>query len=425
MAIIRYIPKWIVLVALLPCAVAAWGGQLSDHTFQGAGYPYSDQRVYYVYTPDAYDQNQPAAMVMVLHGCHQTRDTIFEEFGWDDVADQHGFIVVAPYISTSDPGRFAQCWGYWLDQEIHQGAGEVEDLHHIAMEVERTWRIDPTRRYITGLSSGGFMANAAAVAHNEYWASAGVHSGGGYMESAGTYSFMCASPREASGTFRPPAALFADMQTEMDDGYAIPMMLIHSRNDCTVGYGVEGSGKYGGLTANRDAWLQINGGTQSSTEDCARDGIACNWIKYGPSRRSTVEVVSLTGLITGTDQNKGHYWSGGKVDGQWTKARGPKAAELFWDFFQRHPRDDGSSEPPPTPSPCQSFSGTIAAHEAANRAYARDERTGGGCSFWTVTTERVYYAMGSDENLGTDATRQVTLYTTEEGVYSTTPCDGD
>ena len=336
---IRHLWLWPVMTGLVLTAVTARAGQLADRNFNAQNYSYSDHRDFYVYIPDAYDGESALPMVMVLHGCHQTRDTVFDEFGWDKVADQHGFIVVAPDVSTHDFGRYNQCWGYWESKEIHQGQGEVEDLHHIGLLVEQQWRIDPNRRHIVGLSSGGFMANAAAVAHNEYWSSAGVHSGGGYNESAATFAAICSNPREASGSFRAPENLIADMRAEMDDSYTIPVMLMHSVNDCSVGYGVEnGAVKWGGLTSNRQAWLAVNGGGFYGDSDCSRDGIGCNHRKFGTARRSTVEIVTLEGLIQGTDANKGHYWSGGKADGQWTKMPGPRAAELFWDFFQRHPR---------------------------------------------------------------------------------------
>ncbi len=330
---------WLAALVGMWIATAAQAGQLLDRDFNPQSYPYSDHRDFYVYVPDVYDGHAALPMVMVLHGCHQTRDTVFNEFGWDEAADQYGFIVVAPDISTDDLLRNPHCWGYWESKEIHQGQGEVEDLHNIGRQVEQEWRIDPDRRHIAGMSSGGFMVNAAAVAHNEYWASAGVHSGGGYNETAATYSLTCASPRQSSGIFKAPETISADMRTEMDSDYRIPVMLIHSANDCAVGHGVEGDpSEWGGLTSNRQAWLAVNGGNLFATTDCSRDGIACQHLSYGSDQRSTLEVVDIVGLIQGTDAGKGHYWSGGAADGQWTKTLGPKAVELFWDFFLRHPR---------------------------------------------------------------------------------------
>jgi len=351
MKAIRIIKRfWCVISVLMLLSAVARAGERLDRDFAPQSYPYSDHRDFYVFLPDSYDGHTAMPMVMVLHGCHQTRDTILDEFGWDEVADRHGFILVAPDISTDDMMRYTHCWGYWESKEIHQGRGEVEDLHRIGQQVEQEFRIDPNRRHIVGLSSGGFMANAAAVAHNEYWASAGVHSGGGYNESAGTYAAVCANPRESSGHFKAPAAIAADMRAEMEDSYPIALMLVHSKNDCSVGYGVESNPlQWGGLTSNRDAWLAVNGGTLFAESDCSRDGIECHHRKYGTAAHTTLEIVSINGLIQDTDANKGHYWSGGKADGQWTKTRGPKAADLFWNFFSQHPRRACDTCPaPPT-----------------------------------------------------------------------------
>lgn len=352
---------WYAVSGTILMAAVSWAGQLEHRQFAGLSYAHSDNRDFYVFIPDSYDSRRPVPMVMVLHGCNQTRETVIDEFGWLSIADRHGFIVVAPDISTDDWFRNPQCWGYWENKEIHQGRGEVEDLRRIGLQVEREWSIDPNHRHIAGLSSGGFMANAAAVVHNEYWASAGIHSGGGYGEGTGTYSKTCSTPRESSGRFKSPQHIVADMRNEMDNDYPIPVMLIHSRNDCSVGYGVDNdTTRYGGLTSNREAWLEVNGGDPLDTMDCSKDAIQCDHQKFGTTTRSSLEVVAMDGLIQDTQDNKGHYWSGGERDGAYTETRGPEAAAIFWDFFQRHPRHDFNDGPA---SPSGFTAGAIADHD--------------------------------------------------------------
>lgn len=504
-------PKWVRYFVFIMTFVfsTAHGGQLIDRKFPSQNYPHSDNRKFYVYLPDSYNSNTALPMVMVLHGCNQTRDTVFDEFGWGEIADRFDVIIVAPDISTSDWFRSPKCWGYWEDKEIHQGKGEVEDLHQIGLQAEQEWNIDPNRRHIAGLSSGGFMANAAAVAHNEYWASAGVHSGGGYKESSATYSADCDTPRQASGTFHDPETIIADMQDEMDYDYTIPVMLIHSENDCSVGYGMkDDSSEWGGLTSNREAWLAINTGNLFATMDCSRDGIICTHQKFGYLSRSTVEVVSIVGLIQGTDKNKGHYWSGGSAPGQWTMTQGPRAATLFWDFFMRHPRNlcitcparptglqtrfsggqklslfwnankesnvtgyylyrngiklsadqisfttytdtnlqrnivytynltaindiDQESHHSKNISvtiledlACQSHFASLTEHTENGRAYAKEECLGWWCWLWPGRTSTVYYAIGSNELLGSKAAMKIILYTVDGQVFRRTDCTG-
>ena len=94
-------------------------------------------------------------MVIVLHGCSQTNENMINETAFTDLAERDGFIVVFPFITSYDGLRNQNCWGFWFDQHIHEGGGEPEDLYQIALAVEQNFRIDPQRRFVTGLSSGG------------------------------------------------------------------------------------------------------------------------------------------------------------------------------------------------------------------------------------------------------------------------------
>jgi poly(3-hydroxybutyrate) depolymerase len=124
-------------------AAAASAGQLERRLLTAKSYPGSRDRQYQVFVPSSYNGQTPAPMVMVLHGCRQTEANMINETRFRDVAERDGFIVVYPFITSYDGLRNPNCWGFFLDQHIHQGAGEVEDLHQIALEVEAAFTIDP------------------------------------------------------------------------------------------------------------------------------------------------------------------------------------------------------------------------------------------------------------------------------------------
>ncbi len=76
---------------------------------------------------------------------------------------------------------------------------------------------------------------------------------------------------------------------------------------------------------------------------------------------------------------------------------------------------------------CQEFTDSVANHEAAGRAYSQTETTGETCygTFcWGGTTTTVWYAQGSDQNLGTNGSASVTLKTSANG-YETGNCPTD
>ena len=121
----------------------ASAGDLRQKLFAAKSYAGSRDRQYQVFVPSTYTGQSPVPMVMVLHGCRQTELNMINETRFKDLAERDNFIVVYPFITSYDGLRDTNCWGFFLDQHIHKGVGEVEDLHQIALEVEAEFKIDP------------------------------------------------------------------------------------------------------------------------------------------------------------------------------------------------------------------------------------------------------------------------------------------
>ncbi|SDP58823.1 extracellular catalytic domain type 1 short-chain-length polyhydroxyalkanoate depolymerase [Ectopseudomonas guguanensis] len=335
----------LLMILLWPTTVTA--GQTFSYTSPQQAYSGSRERSYKVYVPTGL--STPAPMVMALHGCRQTNDDVLNDWGLKAAADRYGFILVAPFITSYDGLRNENCWGFWFEQHIHQGGGEVADLHRIAQQVEANFVIDANRRFITGLSSGGAMALVAAVAYNEYWAAAAPAAGLPYRETASSVSLSGQCP--GSATFRSVSQVAADMRSEVNDAYPIPLMILQNRNDCTVLQ----------TAANnmRDAHLQVFGSasrntpatTKASDTGCSpyhQNDYGCRHIAYTQdsttATRSLVETVIYDGPLATPnpqDTNHGHYWIGGAQgnNGKWSLQVGPSYPDIIWDFFSRHSRD--------------------------------------------------------------------------------------
>lgn len=315
------------------------GGRLESDTLSAMQYPGSRDRQYQVYIPDSYTGDEPVPMVMVLHGCKQTQANMVQETRFTELADTQGFIVVYPFITSypSAESRNLNCWGFWFDQHIHEGAGEPEDLYQIALAVESRFNIDPDRRYVTGLSSGGAMSVVMAVTQSEYFAAAGAVAGLPYSETASSVGFVCANP----GVFRPIDEVVAAMESEQstsEEQEMIPMMVIHSLNDCTVNKKAS--------EMIRDSWIRRYGAdsTAYQTDDCTIEGVSCVHKRYGVAARSTVETVFYEGESGGLTGAGSHYWVGDN-DGEFANSEGPSASELLWDFFVRHHADEDGACP--------------------------------------------------------------------------------
>ncbi|MBU2953724.1 PHB depolymerase family esterase [Marinobacter sp. F3R08] len=343
----------LLLAALLILPVMpTTAGQTYSYSQPQQSYNQSRTRNYKVYVPD--NLTSPAPMVMALHGCKQTNDDVLNDWGLTAAADTYGFILVAPFITSYDGMRNENCWGFWFDHHRHEGAGETEDLHQIGVQVEADYNIDPNRRFITGLSSGGAMTAVAAITHNEYWAAAAAAAGLPYGEDAASVSLSGQCPGSAS--FHSVSQVVSDMQGELDDSYPIPMMLLHNENDCTV--------LKEAADNIRDAHLQVFGATaydtpaeaQASSTACGpyyQNNYSCEHVRYTEDAtmgtRSLVETVYLDGPLSTPntqDTNHGHYWVGGSNgnNGKWSVKVGPSYPDIIWNFFDRHSRDGSQPE---------------------------------------------------------------------------------
>jgi poly(hydroxyalkanoate) depolymerase family esterase len=320
---------WYVAICFMLSAATAFGGVLQKETYAAKSYSGSRDRQYQVFVPANYKATEPVPMVMVVHGCRQTEQNMVSETGFKDLAEKENFIVVYPFITSYNGQRSPNCWGFWFDEHIHEGAGEVEDLYQIAREVESKFRIDPQRRYVTGLSSGAAMSVALAVARSEYFAAAGASAGLPYSETDKSVSFFCFNP----GTFKPVNAVVGAMKAEQKtpaDKRQTPLMTVHSNNDCTV--------RKTGSENVRASWLQHTGVNSAAfeTTDCTSEGIACIHRKYGAGNRSVLETVFYEGDKGSLSGAGSHYWVGDYA-GEFANPKGPSASALFWDFFKRHP----------------------------------------------------------------------------------------
>ena len=337
-------------------AAASIAGTTTAFTLAAGSHSGSRERQVKVYVPDGLSGAAP--MVMALHGCQQTHDDVLADWGLTAAADRYGFILVAPFITSYDGLRNTNCWGFWLDQHRHEGRGEPEDLHRIGLEVERRFAVNPARRYITGLSSGGAMSVVAATTHNEYWAAAASASGLPYGEDAASVSF---SGCPGSATFHASSRVASDMRAELNDAYAIPLLALQNERDCTVLATAARNLRDAQLLVFNDAAHNTQDKARAQSSDCTpvfgADAYACQHVRYTadgtPATRSRVETVIYSGPIATPDPqdtDHGHYWIGGSAgrDGKWSLRNGPSYPDIVWDFFARHPRD-GAAPPPGLP----------------------------------------------------------------------------
>lgn len=111
-------------------------------------------REYNVYVPSTLDPNQPAPVVIALHGGQSSNIALQQRSGFDEIAEKEGFIVVYPNALQKN----------WNDgrPEGFNPATEVDDVAFISnmiTQLGEDYFIDPNQVFAMGISNGGGMAH--------------------------------------------------------------------------------------------------------------------------------------------------------------------------------------------------------------------------------------------------------------------------
>lgn len=274
--------------------------------------PHSRERLYRLYVPEGFDASKPSALLVVLHGCHQTHEDIQKIAGFDALADSEQFLVLYPYVTSYLGYRARQCWGWWIKAHRTRGRGEVEDIWRIVEQVQRDHVVDSSQLYVCGLSSGGAMAVNCLVAHPDRFAGGASVAGLAYGESPSAVNSSAFSMPRYHSLQRLCSVTLKNLA-----GAAPPnLLIIHSDGDTVV------SEK---ATDNLEqSWIHV-AGLESDDHEWHIDGAASGvpWNLHGHTESGQPRLVRL-----GTPGFP-HGWLGGP-EGQYSNPDAPHVSGLIW-----------------------------------------------------------------------------------------------
>jgi polyhydroxybutyrate depolymerase len=140
-------------------------------------------RYFRVFRPEKLPDATP--LVIVMHGAGVTARRTERQYGWDDVAARHRFVVAYPAGIGRTWNAGGECCGVAAQRR-------VDDVAFITAMVERladALPIDDERIYAAGMSNGGMMAYALACRTSLFAAIGAV---------AATQFGACEKPRPTS-----------------------------------------------------------------------------------------------------------------------------------------------------------------------------------------------------------------------------------
>jgi poly(hydroxyalkanoate) depolymerase family esterase len=125
------------------------------------------------YIPESFPKNGP--LVVVLHGSTQSAESYDNGSGWSTLADECGVALLFPGQRQSNNAIGSFNW--FKSGDSRRGGGEPLSIHQMIKQIIGDHAVDPSRIFITGLSSGGAMTSVMLATYPEVFAGGAIIAG--------------------------------------------------------------------------------------------------------------------------------------------------------------------------------------------------------------------------------------------------------
>lgn len=292
------------------------GSKVSLHGWVGSAPGVWPSRDYLVYVPKGAPRLARLPLVVLLHGCRQTPETIAQGTRITELADRQGFLVLLP--SQKDAANPWRCWN-WFDPRTARGEGEAAIVAAQIRTVRRQYRADRKRVVVAGMSAGGALAAILGVRFPHLVSGIAVHSG---LACGAARSAMTALTVMKRGPEQDVEAIAAAVRSENAPyDLRVPLLAIQGDSDEVVAPSNAASLVRQYLTLNGDDPARAPDAEARTGHADGRVEVVRDWRRDGRLVARHVEVQGL-----------GHAWSGGDASLAFNDAGPPDATELLGAF---------------------------------------------------------------------------------------------
>ena len=326
--------QWIVLRALrlrtwLLVRLGLWRGQWRRGRVSVAGVtmlagPFAVHVWRYgLYAPAGLRDDEPAPLIVVLHGCRQRALGFAFAAGLTRLADRARVRLLCPQQRRL--ANLYRCWN-WFAPNAQRGAGELRVITAMLDDVAARVRVDAGAVAAIGLSAGGGLGALLAFHLADRFAAVAVVAAPPLLG-----GFNMQDPRDVMrrGLRLPPTTALGTTQRA-----CAPLAIVHGTADAVVDPQCAGQLQEQALESLRRDRIAVErsesaGGGAATVTDFRADGVL---------RLRRIEVPGL-----------GHEWSGGPGGHPYCVRGGPPLAALCAGFL----RDAGALGGAPAPAAAQ------------------------------------------------------------------------
>lgn len=284
-----------------------------------------------IFKPQKFDA-KTAKLIVVIHGCLQSSESMAMGTGWDQIAEENNLIVFYPQVDRET--HPLDCWSWYQPTNQIKESGQLASLHAQIGEVKKLMGIPKAPVFLAGMSSGGTMVAGLLACFPEDYKFGAIHSAPLYGSAK--------SLKDGERILRdgpPPAIVWRPCTPAKFDGR---LFVIHGNNDKSVALG-------SGRAQIRDFFPDL---APPPTERINENGIKylrSNYRENGQLLARYIEVEDLGHAWSGFNQNFRHpKVLTGDIVLPFFHAGGPSATNMMWEFFKepiRQPRVRKATSP--------------------------------------------------------------------------------
>lgn len=277
------------------------------------------KRSYRVHVPKGYRREEPAPLVIVLHGAFSTSAEMEKHTGFSELADREGFVVAYPdgigILGLLQHWNAGHCCGKAASDQID----DVAFVAEVIGDLQGRLHIDSSRVYMAGFSNGAMLTHRFAAEKPELIAAAAPLAGAiGSDGSAGAAGWQMPTPRSS-----------------------VPVIMFHGQRDTRVPYGgdaeAEGVDFSSAAASSRFWWSNNECGHHQRVAHPTYSGVTVDtWTNC--EQNAEVQLLTL--------HEWGHSWPGRfftSRSGRESALYGFDASEIIWGFFEKHDRGRNDS----------------------------------------------------------------------------------
>jgi poly(hydroxyalkanoate) depolymerase family esterase len=225
----------------------------------------------------------------------------------------------------------SKCWNWFEAAHQQRDSGEPSIIAGLTRQILDSYRIDPERVYIAGLSAGGAMALTLAMTHPDLYAAVGIHSG---LPHAVAKDLPSALGAMKSGQVNLVGRHSVGASGVRRHTVPIPAIVFHGDRDTTV------------HPCNGDQVIAQCVPAPPRRETPPEGGLARQMsvmqgkVPHGHAyTRTTYHNANGQPFVEHwLVHGAGHAWSGGSASGSYTDPKGPDASREMFHFFYHHPQ---------------------------------------------------------------------------------------